>query len=142
MKLLKTTLSMLTMLATAAMLLAAPARAGYSIKGVTYHPMSKAQASKFQETGKATWYGGHFHGRKAANGSRYDVNGLTAAHKTLPFGTKVKVTNKANGKSVVVTITDRGPFAAGKIIDLTPRAFNAIGHTSSGVLNVHLKVVS
>lgn len=113
----------------------------YTIKGQRYHPISKSQASGYVESGKATWYGGYFNGRKAADGSIYNVSKFTAAHKTLPFGTKVKVTNKANGKSVEVVITDRGPFAAGKIIDLTPRAFNAIGNTKSGVMNVKLEVV-
>lgn len=113
----------------------------YSINGQRYYPISKSQASGFAESGKATWYGGYFNGRRAADGSIYNISKLTAAHKTLPFGSKVRVTNKANGKFVDVVITDRGPFTAGKIIDLTPRAFNAIGNTRQGVLNVKIEVI-
>lgn len=113
----------------------------YVIKGQRYYPIAKSQVSGYVEKGKASWYGGYFHGRKAANGSIYDVNKYTAAHKTLPFGTKVKVTNVKNGKSVNVVITDRGPFAKGKIIDLTPRAFNAIGNTRNGIMNVKIEVI-
>lgn len=113
----------------------------YKINGISYHPISKSQSVGFTETGKATWYGGKFHGRKTASGARYNIHHLTAAHKTLPFGTKVKVTNKNNGKSVIVTINDRGPFKAGRVIDLSPKAFNVIGHVNSGVLNVKLEVL-
>lgn len=70
----------------------------------------------------ASWYGPGFHGRLTANGERYNMHALTAAHKTLPFGTEVKVTNVKNGKSVVVRINDRGPFAKGRTIDLSKAA--------------------
>lgn len=73
-------------------------------------------------TGVASWYGGFHHGKRTASGAIFNQNALTAAHKSLPFGSKVKVTNLENKKSVVVTINDRGPFKAGRIIDLSKKA--------------------
>lgn len=78
------------------------------------------------QAGMASWYGSKFHGRTTASGERYNMNALTAAHKSLPFGTKVKVTNQKNGKSVVVTINDRGPFVKGRAIDLSKAAHKKI----------------
>lgn len=92
-------------------------------------------------TGSASWYGGQFHGRKTANGERYDMNELTAAHKTLPFGTKVRVTNERNGKAVVVRINDRGPFVGRRVIDLSRGAAQAVGMISQGVAKVKLEVL-
>lgn len=77
--------------------------------------------------GEASWYGPGFHGRKTASGERFNQNALTAAHRTLPFGAKVKVTNVNNGKSVTVRINDRGPYHGGRIIDLSKAANQAIG---------------
>src|SRR5690606_3685928 len=82
-------------------------------------------------SGTASWYGGKFHGRKTANGETYDMHGLTAAHRYLPFGTEVVVTNQNNGKSVVVRINDRGPFVGNRIIDLSQAAANQIGMINS-----------
>lgn len=87
----------------------------------------------------ASWYGPGFHGRRAADGSRFDQDALTAAHKTLRFGTRVRVTCAATGRSVVVRITDRGPFIPGRAIDLSRGAARAIG--LSGVGRVHLAVL-
>jgi rare lipoprotein A len=95
-----------------------------------------------QETGYASWYGGKFQGRKTANGEIFDTNQLTAAHRTLPFGTLVKVTNMGNGLSVTVRINDRGPFVEGRIIDLSRAAADAIGMMGSGVAYVSVEVVS
>ena len=92
-------------------------------------------------SGVVSWYGGKFHGRKTASGDRYDKNELTAAHKTLPFGTKVKVTNTRNGKSVVVEINDRGPFVKSRVLDLSQAAFSEIGHTNTGVMHVEYEVL-
>ena len=89
--------------------------------------------------GVASWYGGIFHGRRTASGARFNKFGLTAAHRTLPFGTLVKVTNASTHKSCVVKITDRGPFAHGRIIDLSQGAAKAIG--LNGVGKVKLEVV-
>lgn len=96
---------------------------------------------KDYEKGKASWYGGRWHGRKTANGERYNQNTLTAAHKKLPFGTKVKVTNLRNGKSVVVRINNRGPYTKGRVIDLSVAAAKEIGIHSRGVGAVELAIV-
>ena len=91
--------------------------------------------------GTASWYGTDFHGRRAADGSRYNMYELTAAHRTLPFGTRLRVTNLDNGRTVKVTITDRGPFVEGRIIDLSFAAAQAIGMLGGGVASVRLEVL-
>lgn len=91
--------------------------------------------------GYASWYGGQFHGRRTANGERYDINKLTAAHPRLPFGTKVLVTSLHTKQSVIVKINDRGPFVGHRLIDLSPAAFDAIGALGQGVMKVHLKIL-
>ena len=91
------------------------------------------------ETGKASYYGDDFNGKKTANGQTFDKNALSAAHKTLPFGTVVKVTNLSNGKTVTVTINDRGPYAKGRIIDLSEKAAANIDMINQGVAQVTLK---
>jgi rare lipoprotein A len=99
-------------------------------------------SGRFIAKGVASWYGPGFHGRKSADGSRFNMNHMTAAHKTLPFGTKVKVTNERNGKSCVVKITDRGPYSHHRVIDLSKAAAQAIGAVSSGVAKVRLEVLN
>jgi rare lipoprotein A len=94
-----------------------------------------AQADPFQ-SGQASWYGPGFHGRQTASGERFNSNDMTAAHKTLPFGTKIKVTNKQTGKSIVVRINDRGPYAKDRVIDLSEASAQAIG--LSGIADVAL----
>jgi rare lipoprotein A len=79
------------------------------------------------QTGIASWYGPGFHGRRTANGERFNTNELTAAHKTLPFGTRVRVKSLVDGKEIIVRINDRGPFIAGRVIDLSRAAAQAIG---------------
>ena len=91
--------------------------------------------------GVASWYGPGFHGRTTANGERYNQNALTAAHRSLPFGTKIKVTNMKNGRSVIVRINDRGPYIGGRIVDLSAAAAQVIGMKSSGVAPVKLQVL-
>lgn len=91
--------------------------------------------------GIASWYGPGFHGRRTASGETFNQNALTAAHRSLPFGTQVKVTNLNNGRSVVVRINDRGPFTRGRIVDLSSGAARAIGLKSSGVAPVRLQVL-
>ena len=91
------------------------------------------------ETGVASWYGGNFNGRKTANGETYDMWAMTAAHKSLPFGTVVKVTNTKNGDSTVVRINDRGPFVGGRVIDLSRAAANDIN--LDGLANVKLTIL-
>jgi rare lipoprotein A len=82
----------------------------------------------YKENAHASYYADRFHGQRTASGKKFDMNKLTAAHKKLPFGTKVKVTNEANGKSVIVEIIDRGPFVKGREIDLSKKAFKAISN--------------
>ncbi|OWL91477.1 septal ring lytic transglycosylase RlpA family protein [Halopseudomonas aestusnigri] len=94
------------------------------------------------ETGQASYYADKFEQRKTANGERYRHDALTAAHRTLPFGTRVQVTNLDNGRSVVVRINDRGPFVRGRVIDLSKSAFTRIGQVSSGLLPVKVVVLS
>jgi rare lipoprotein A len=91
------------------------------------------------ETGMASYYAESYNGKKTANGEIYQSSKLTAAHKKLPFGTKVKVTNLANGKSVKVRINDRGPFITGRIIDLTKAAAKKIDMVTAGVVKVEIK---
>src|SRR4051794_699879 len=86
-----------------------------------------AEDAKPPQKGVASWYGPGFHGKKTANGERFNTHALTAAHKTLPFDTKVRVTNERTGKSVVVRINDRGPYAHGRVIDLSKAAAEAVG---------------
>lgn len=95
--------------------------------------------SEYSEEGIASWYGPGFHGRKTASGERFDTHELTAAHKTLPFNTLLKVTNLENGKSTVVRVNDRGPYARGRIIDLSLAAKNEI--QMGGLAKVRIEVV-
>ena len=85
-------------------------------------------------THNASFYGGRLHGSMTASGERFDQNDFTAAHKQLPFGTKVKVTNPDNGKSVVVRINDRGPYVKGRVIDLSSASFKAIEDPNKGII--------
>jgi len=98
--------------------------------------------SAYTEEGIASWYGVPFHGRRASNGEIYDMHKLTAAHRTLPFDTVVRVTNLSNGKSTVVRITDRGPFVDNRIIDLSMAAAQEIDSVGAGVVPVRLEIVS
>lgn len=98
-------------------------------------------ASGHSESGIASFYGNEFQSRKTANGERFDQAKLTAAHRTLPFGTRLKVTNTDNGKSVTVRVNDRGPFVKGRIIDLSSSAFKTIASTRAGVAPVRIQVL-
>jgi rare lipoprotein A len=91
--------------------------------------------------GYASYYGEDFHGRKTASGEKYDMYELTCAHKTLPFNTKVKVTNLTNKKTVTVRVNDRGPFVSGRIIDLSYAAARKIGLIPAGVTRVKIEVM-
>jgi rare lipoprotein A len=93
------------------------------------------------QTGHASWYGGKFQGRLTANGERFDTNKHTAAHRTLPFGTRVRVTNLDNGKSTVVRINDRGPFIQGRIIDLSRAAAEELDMIETGTAPVRIEIV-
>jgi rare lipoprotein A len=91
------------------------------------HAQSQEASGKVVQSGRASWYGPGFHGRKTASGETFNTNELTAAHRTLPFGTKVRVVNQRTGQSVVVRINDRGPYAHGRVIDLSRASAQAIG---------------
>ncbi len=93
------------------------------------------------QTGMASWYGKKFNGRPTASGEIFDMYKLTAAHKKLPFGTRVRVTNLKNGKSVVVKVNDRGPFVRGRIIDLSYAAAKKIKMINDGVVKVRVEIV-
>lgn len=90
-------------------------------------------------TGMASWYGKQHHGRKTASGVKFNMNGLTSAHKTMPFGTMIQVTNLSNGLSVIVKVTDRGPFIKGRILDLSKKAAETI--KMDGVAKVKIKII-
>jgi rare lipoprotein A len=94
------------------------------------------------QTGQASWYGAAHHGKRTASGAIYDQTKLTAAHRSLPFGTRVQVTNLSNGKSVEVEITDRGPYAGNRIIDLSRAAASALGMIESGTATVRVESAS
>ena len=94
-----------------------------------------------REAGYASWYGPGFHGRKTANGERYNMWKMTAAHKQLPFGTIVRVTNVENDKSILVRINDRGPFKPGRIIDLSKAGAKRLGFLGSGTTKVVVEVL-
>ncbi|WP_032139630.1 septal ring lytic transglycosylase RlpA family protein [Rickettsia tamurae] len=111
----------------------------YKIKGKTYKPHNP---KSFTETGYASWYGGRkdgFHGKKTANGDRFNRNLLTAAHKTLPLPCLVKVTNKANNKSVILMVNDRGPFKKNRIIDVSQKAAEILAFKNQGITKVKIE---
>ncbi|SCY25780.1 rare lipoprotein A [Microvirga guangxiensis] len=100
--------------------------------------ISQASLGKEFQRGTASWYGPGFHGRKTASGERFNSNDMTAAHRSLPFGTRLRVVNESNGRSVVVRVNDRGPFAHRRIIDLAKGPAQALGLTSAGTGYVSL----
>lgn len=111
----------------------------YTINGKTYYPTTVNVGDT--ATGTASWYGPDFHGKKTSNGEIYNMNAMTAAHKTLPMNTMVRVTNLGNGAQTTVRINDRGPFVAGRIIDLSKAAATNIGMVGAGTARVKLEVV-
>lgn len=104
-------------------------------------PLSPSASGRLSQTGIASWYGPGFHGKATASGAIYDQNELTAAHQTLPLGTRVMVTNLETGSSTEVTINDRGPFAKGRIIDLSYGAGKALGMIGPGTIPVRVEVL-
>ncbi len=110
----------------------------YKIEGVWYKPK---EAYNFTETGIASWYGKQFHGKKTANGEIFDMNELTAAHRTLQIPSIVRVTNLENGRSLIVRVNDRGPFARGRIIDLSRRSADLLGFKNKGTAKVKIQVL-
>ena len=112
----------------------------YKVRGKWYYPIPAIEGETF--IGKASWYGPNFHGRLTSNGERYNMHKRTAAHKTLPINTYVRVTNLNNGLETIVRINDRGPFVRGRIIDLSYQAAKEVGVIKKGVVPVKLEVVS
>jgi len=114
-------------------------------KKTILYPKSYIRNSRFKTArtikGKASWYGDYFHGKKTASGEKYNMYNLTAASKTLPFGTIVRVKNLDNGRSVKVKINDRGPYVEGRMIDLSRAAFKKIASLGAGVLNVEVTIL-
>jgi len=117
-----------------------PTQKVYSINGKMYYP-KKSVPIGWKQRGIASWYGPNFHGKYTSNGELYNMYAYTAAHKTLPMNTIVKVTNLKNKKSVVVRINDRGPFVEGRIIDLSYIAGKQIGLDKSGIAPVVIEVI-
>lgn len=103
--------------------------------------VATATIRKFSQTGMASWYGRQFHGRKTASGDTFDMNGLTAAHRSLPLNCFIRVTNKSNGKSVIVKVNDRGPFHGNRVVDLSYGAAKRLGITNSGTAKVSIERV-
>jgi rare lipoprotein A len=93
----------------------------------------------FRQTGVASWYGPGFHGKRTASGERFDQNDLTAAHRQLPLGAEVKVTNLENGRSITVAINDRGPYVGGRVIDLSQAAAGRLGIVEDGLARVRIE---
>lgn len=115
---------------------------GALVPGDAIARAAKARAAKAKrESGLCSYYGREFFHRRTASGERLDPGDLTAAHRTLPFGTKVRVTNLENGRRVVVRINDRGPFKKGRVLDVTPAAARKLGFTTAGLARVRLDVL-
>lgn len=108
----------------------------YTVRGKTYYP---TENPKPVQVGLASWYGAAFHGRLTANGEVYDMNHLTAAHKTMPLPSYARVTNTENGRSLIVRVNDRGPFANDRVIDLSKRAADLLGYTHGGTAKVKVE---
>ena len=111
----------------------------YQIKGVWYYPQEDYD---YDETGIASWYGPDFHGKLTANGEVFDQNAVSAAHKTLPMPSVVRVTNLENGRALVVRVNDRGPFAHGRVIDMSRRAAQLLGFEGQGTAKVRVEVMA
>lgn len=111
----------------------------YSVGGTVYRP---TETYDYSESGIASWYGPGFHGKKTASGERYDQGELTAAHRTLQMPSLVRVTNLSNGSSVIVRVNDRGPFAKGRIIDVSEKAAKLLGMIGTGTAKVRVDLLA
>lgn len=115
-----------------------------SIARLPAHPRphsGSAQQDSYDIVGNASWYGKPYHGRKTASGQVYNMYQMTAAHPTLPFGTRVVVTNLENGRSVIVRINDRGPFVRNRVIDVSRKAAGQLGFLNKGVTRVGVRII-
>lgn len=113
----------------------------YEVNGERYDPMRRDQHEGFSEEGLASWYGPNFHGKKTSNGETYDMNAMTAAHKTLPLGVWVRVTSRVNGKQAIVRVNDRGPFVKGRVIDLSYSAARELDVVGPGTAPVRIEAL-
>jgi rare lipoprotein A len=111
----------------------------YQINDTWYYP---AVDYTYEETGIASWYGPGFHGKSTANGEKFDMNALSAAHRTLPMPSFVRVTNLENGRSVILRVNDRGPFARGRIIDVSRRGAQLLGFEGKGTARVNVSILA
>lgn len=102
---------------------------------------AEAGPIQYNTVGTASWYGKKFHGRTTASGEKYNMHGMTAAHRSLPFGTKVRVTNLSNNRSVIVTINDRGPKLQSRVIDMSRRAAGQLGFRRKGKARVRVETI-
>ncbi len=109
----------------------------YQIDGVWYYP---AENYAYREEGIASWYGDDFHGKRTANGEKFDMNSISAAHPTLPMPSMVKITNLDNGRELKVRVNDRGPFKSKRVIDLSRRAAQLLGYDMAGVAHVRVEI--
>ena len=110
----------------------------YQIMGRWYYPK---EDYSYSEVGVASWYGDDFHAKRTANGEKYDMNTLTAAHRTLPLPSIVRVTNLENGRSLVVRVNDRGPYAKERIIDISKRGAQLLGYQTKGTAKVKVEIM-
>lgn len=114
-------------------------KSSYRVFGKRYHVLKSSD--QYEEKGVASWYGKDFHRKRTSSGERFNMYQMTAAHKTLPLATKVQVTNLINGKKIVVTVNDRGPFVANRLIDLSYGAAKKLGMVGQGLAQVHVKAI-
>jgi rare lipoprotein A len=128
--------------ASTAAIAQSPAPAPVAAPTVTAKTAAATSSGEHQMEGVAAYYSNKFNGRKTASGQRFNNGAMTAAHNTLPFGTRVKITNVKNNRSVVVRINDRGPTTPGRVFDLTRAAASKIGYVRSGLTDVRAEIVS
>ena len=126
--------SLIVAVAFAAALLAVPAPEAHV-------PTRVSEAPMWTQNGKVSWYGPGFHGRQTANGEIFDTNEMTMAHRSLAFGSKVRVTNLDNGRSIVVRVNDRGPYVGGRIADLSHAAASRLGFVEDGVVRARIELI-
>jgi rare lipoprotein A len=113
----------------------------YTVNGVTYTPAAPAENFAYVETGVASWYGTEFHGKRTANGEVFDMNAPSAAHRTLPMPSLVRVTNLENGRTLDLRVNDRGPFVGNRIIDISRRGAQLLGFHGKGTAQVRVEIV-
>ena len=126
--------SLIVAVAFAAILLAVPAPD-------THVPSQAVEAPAWTQNGKVSWYGPGFQGRQTANGEIFDTNEMTMAHRSLAFGSKVRVTNLDNGRSIIVRVNDRGPYVGGRIADLSHAAASRLGFVEDGVVHARIELI-